>query len=210
MVTSPDPPDPFEGATPPADALPTTPPLRPSVYPGPSPRDTPPPTRTRRRQDTKQKAKEIGQNIRTTRLQSNMTQPDLIARLGHGTSTWLSRIENGHQLITLTILEEIAEALEVSLDELRASNPPVSEPDPQIYGPRIRALRQQQGLTQVQLLEKLGHGDGKWLSGVEHGQHRVRPANLENLARALGVSVNDLIAETSPLDSPDLNGEAAS
>jgi transcriptional regulator with XRE-family HTH domain len=173
--------------------------LEPSIYPGPSRRPPPNPARNRRK-DTREKAREIGTNIRTIRMNRNMMQQDLIDLLGHGTTTWLSRIENGHQLITFTILEEIADALGVSLDDLRSRTPIMRAPAPQLYGPRLRALRKQRGLSQTQVTARLGHGDAKWLSGVETSQRSTRPPNLAKLAQIFDVSVADLLAETSPLD----------
>jgi transcriptional regulator with XRE-family HTH domain len=173
--------------------------LEPSIYPGPLRRTPTVPARNRRK-DTRQKAKEIGENIRTIRMNRNMMQQDLIDLLGHGTTTWLSRIENGHQLITFTILEEIADVLGVSLDELRSSTPVMRAPDPKIYGPRLRALRKQRGLSQTQVTELLGHGDAKWLSGIETGQRTTRTTSIEKLAEIFEVSVADLLAENSPLD----------
>jgi transcriptional regulator with XRE-family HTH domain len=173
--------------------------LEPSISPGPARRPPAGPARNRRN-ETRQKAREIGTNIRTIRMNRNLMQQDLIDLLGHGTTTWLSRIENGHQLITFTILEEIAEALGVSLDDLRASTPVMRAPDPKLYGPRLRALRKQRGLSQTQVTARLGHGDAKWLSGVETSQRSTRPPNLAKLAQIFDVSVADLLAETSPLD----------
>jgi transcriptional regulator with XRE-family HTH domain len=61
-------------------------------------------------------------------------------------------------------------------------------------------LRKQRGLSQTQVTALLGHGDAKWLSGIETGQRSTRPPNLEKLAQIFDVSVADLLAETSPLD----------
>jgi transcriptional regulator with XRE-family HTH domain len=198
MTTPPDPADANQSTPTPVDAAPNSS-LEPSIYPGPSRRPPAGPARNRRK-DTRQKAREIGENIRTIRMNRNMMQQDLIDLLGHGTTTWLSRIENGHQLITFTILEEIADALGVSLDDLRSSTPVMHAPDPQRYGPRLRALRKQRGLSQTQVTELLGHGGAKWLSGIETGQRSTRPPNLKKLAQIFDVSVADLLAETSPLD----------
>jgi len=46
----------------------------------------------------------------------------------------------------------------------------------------------------------LGHGDAKWLSGIETGQRTTRTTSIEKLAEIFGVSVADLLAENSPLD----------
>lgn len=60
-------------------------------------------------------------------------------------------------------------------------------------GQRIAALRTQQGLTQTQLAKKLEVSQ-KSVNAFEHGQRRLPVSLLPELALALGVSIEDLIA----------------
>jgi transcriptional regulator with XRE-family HTH domain len=159
----------------------------------------PPPNRSRSRSRAKAQAREIGQRIRALRQQRNLTQARLVARLGHGHEKWLSRIENGHQLITLSTLGEIAEVLDVPLDALLQANPALR--DPKAVGARLRAARQQQGWTQAQAIERLGYSTATWLSGIETGRRQLRPASLEKLARLYQRSVADLL-DDEPLPAP--------
>lgn len=184
MATPPD--------NPPADAPPLPPPPPVAIYSGPGP--NPPPARPRARQQ----AREIGQRIRTFRLQRNLTQGRLIELLGHGHEKWLSRIENGHQLISISTLREIAEILGVPLEALLQENP--RPPDPKAIGPRLRAARLQQGLTQAQVIERLGSGTTTWLSGIETGRRQLRPTSLEKLAQIYGLTIADLLGD-QPLPS---------
>jgi transcriptional regulator with XRE-family HTH domain len=164
-----------------------------AIDPGPSP--NPSPGRLR----AKQQAREIGQRIRALRRQRNLTQARLVARLGHGHEKWLSRLVNGHQLITLSTLGEIAEVLDVPLAALLHANP--ASPDPKAVGARLRAARQQQGWTQAQAIARLGYSTATWLSGIETGRRHLRPASLEKLARLYQLSVADLLG-ASPLPAP--------
>ena len=60
---------------------------------------------------------EIGKRIRDAREQAGLTGEQLADRLGIGQSS-ISRWENAHYRITLPTLVKIANALDVSLDEL--------------------------------------------------------------------------------------------
>ena len=60
---------------------------------------------------------EIGKRIRDAREQAGLTGEQLADRLGIGQSS-ISRWENAHYRITLSTLVKIANALDVSLDEL--------------------------------------------------------------------------------------------
>ncbi len=61
-------------------------------------------------------------------------------------------------------------------------------------GARIKALREARGLAQWQLAEIAGVHQTA-ISRVETNRNSINLATAMNLARALGVSVNDLINE---------------
>lgn len=61
-------------------------------------------------------------------------------------------------------------------------------------GKRIATLRKEQGLSQVQLGEMLGVSQQK-ISHIEVGRSRVPLSLLPSLARALAVSVEELLGE---------------
>lgn len=62
-------------------------------------------------------AKKLGENVRKIRLAKNMTQGDLCDKLKIDTG-YLSNLEQGKKNPTLTTIERIAKALDVSIDEL--------------------------------------------------------------------------------------------
>ena len=62
----------------------------------------------------------------------------------------------------------------------------------QANGRRVRRLRQQASLTQKDLAQKAGYGK-KTIENIEKGL-RVQRATLENVAEALGVAAEDLVA----------------
>lgn len=166
----------------------------PQVYPGPA-SESPPPRR--RRADTRPKAQQIGRNIQAARIARKLSQQDVIDQLGHGTKSWLSRVENGHQLITLSILEEIAGILDMPLETLNAATPAFTIPDPAIYGPRVRELREKAGLSHEDVIADLGYGNVRWLRTLEAGKTRPPRTKLEELAEVLGTSIETLLDPTS-------------
>ncbi|MFT4307537.1 MAG: XRE family transcriptional regulator [Microbacterium sp.] len=90
-------------------------------------------------------------------------------------------------------------------DTFRTSSPAVRSPaDPdesaRVLGARIRALRQERGLTLTQAAAdaELSHS---FLSQVERGLERLSMASLFRIARALGTTQQDLLthdAQTPP------------
>ena len=62
-------------------------------------------------------SKKLGQNIKRIRLRRKMTQGDICRKLDMDRS-YMSAIESGKKNITIAKLEELANALDVSADEL--------------------------------------------------------------------------------------------
>lgn len=61
------------------------------------------------------------------------------------------------------------------------------------FGERIRALRQQRGISQERLAE-LANLHRTYISSVELGERNVSLKNIQALADALGVSLQELFA----------------
>lgn len=66
-------------------------------------------------------------------------------------------------------------------------------PDAAALGRAVRALRDERGISQVQLAEATGFMQS-WISNVEHGRRNPSWSNVVRLAEGLGVSVADLAA----------------
>lgn len=62
-------------------------------------------------------SKKLGQNIKRVRLRRKMTQGDICRKLNMDRS-YMSAIEGGKKNITIAKLEELANSLNVSVDEL--------------------------------------------------------------------------------------------
>jgi SOS-response transcriptional repressor LexA len=72
---------------------------------------------------------------------------------------------------------------------------------PESAGRRIRRLRMQQEMTQIQLAERAGVNQG-FLSSIESGRRAARPSTLRALAVALGVPEAVLLGEGEGHDAP--------
>lgn len=64
-----------------------------------------------------QSGKKLGENLRKLRLKKNMSQGDLATALSVDRS-YISNIENGRMNPTLSTLEKIAGALDISIETL--------------------------------------------------------------------------------------------
>lgn len=62
-------------------------------------------------------------------------------------------------------------------------------------GRQIAQYRQKAGMTQVQLAEKVGM-TGNWIQQIEYGNADPSAAKLILFAKTLGITVNDLIADS--------------
>ncbi len=59
----------------------------------------------------------LGANIKRIRTKKKMTQGDICRKLNMDRS-YMSAIENGKKNVTIAVLEKLANALDVSVDEL--------------------------------------------------------------------------------------------
>jgi transcriptional regulator with XRE-family HTH domain len=80
-----------------------------------------------------------------------------------------------------------------------------SEPVDALVRRRLRELRAQRGLTLAQVSER-AHIDISTLSRLESGKRRLALDHIPALARALGVSADELL-HTAPAEDPFVRGE---
>ena len=72
----------------------------------------------------KQQLRALGINISRLREERGITQTNLALMLGHTNHAYLSRIENGKKAPNLLLLLEIADILEVDVNDLLAGLSP--------------------------------------------------------------------------------------
>jgi transcriptional regulator with XRE-family HTH domain len=129
-----------------------------------------------------------GERVRLLRQEKKLTLTALAEKAGI-TPSYLSEIERGYANPALATLEQLARALEVSLDQLWG---PLRS-----LGERVREVRENLGLSQAEVAERAGVSSGL-VGQIERGEVQPSLATLEALAAALGVSPCFLIREEDP------------
>ena len=113
----------------------------------------------------------VGRNIRLRRISRHMTQHELAEKTGATKST-VSNWESGRFMPGLTKLNQVAEALNVYLDDLTAeSKIPEKEPEKLSIGDVIRSARKLSGYTQQELADALRVSQstvGAWERELSH------------------------------------------
>ena len=69
------------------------------------------------------------------------------------------------------------------------------------FGERLRAVRQQRGISQEKLAELAGL-HRTYVSSIERGERNVSLVNIERLAAALGVAMTELMPDEAKPPGP--------
>src|SRR3954447_20065239 len=104
----------------------------------------------------------FGDKLRSLRLAVQMSQVDLARHLGLASHSHISYLENGHNAPSLELAVNVAGVFGVATDYLLRDSVPVNQPitctvtasDKELaqrFGTRLRQLRLQHGMTQVEL-----------------------------------------------------------
>lgn len=75
---------------------------------------------------------------------------------------------------------------------------PIEPPNLLTLGRAVRAIREDNGISQNRLAETTGFTQG-WISDTENGKRNPSWTNIGRLARGLGVSVSKLAARAEAL-----------
>jgi len=75
-----------------------------------------------------------------------------------------------------------------------------TEPDQPALGAAVRAVREDKGISQVQLAAATGLVQS-WISETERGRRNPSWSNVVRLARGLGVTVGELVTRAEALAS---------
>ncbi len=124
-----------------------------------------------------------GRRVRAVRRAADLTQHDVAAALGVGRVA-VAKWETGKTVPDGDKLPAIARVLGKPIDELF---PRASEPD-------LADVRCDAGFTQVQTAEIIGSRSHMPVSKAERGISRLDPAYVPLLAKAYGVSTEELLA----------------
>lgn len=69
-------------------------------------------------------------------------------------------------------------------------------------GQRIRALREQLGLSQLDLAEMVGKSSAAYIAFIEAGERNISTMDLMLLAQKLGTTVSELLGEPKKEEKP--------
>jgi len=133
----------------------------------------------------------IGEIIKQLRLEKGLTQKKL-AEMTNISEISIRKYENGERKPKIEVLQKLADALEISLNQLM-------ENEKKEYflglGETIKKLRKYEKLTQIQLANKVGIGVAS-IQRYERNELQPNIETLKNIAKALNVSINVLTGAT--------------
>ncbi|HHV17370.1 MAG TPA: transcriptional regulator [Thermoanaerobacterales bacterium] len=129
--------------------------------------------------------------IRDLRQKRNMTLQELARRADLSVS-YLSEIELGKKQPSLETVDKLSHALNISREGLITTNSSGAAG----LGPKIELLRQEKNLSLSELSEKVGIS-ASYLCQIENGKVMPALSTLKNIARALDVKPESLMAATS-------------
>ncbi len=132
----------------------------------------------------------LGDKIRLMRSEKNLSLQDLANRAGISLS-YLSEIERGTVYPALNTLKRIAEGLGVPPSAVMGQEGSL--------GHKLKALREEYGLTQAQLANLAGVTAGL-IGQIEQGKVQPSLKTLEKLAEVMGVSPCYFIMEPGAVD----------
>jgi len=132
----------------------------------------------------------IGDKIRLQRAERNLSLQDLSYRVDISVS-YLSEIERGVVIPALHTLKRIADDLAVPMSFLMGQVGTL--------GYKLKALREEQGLTQAQLASLAGVTAGL-IGQIEHGKVQPSLKTLDKLAEVMNVSPCYFIMEPGAVD----------
>ncbi len=139
-----------------------------------------------------------------------MTQAELADLVGLASHSHVSYLEADKSAPSLEVVISIAGVLGVSIDYLLRDELPIDSPvRPQIstpvsrslivnFGQRLRTLRKQRGLSQVNLAEKLRGFSRPFITMVESGQKEPSIAFVLACADVFDMSIDELIGAALP------------
>lgn len=133
----------------------------------------------------------LGQKIQQIR-ESQGKSPEQLAREASITVPYLGAIERSEVYPSIHVLEQITEALGVSVSQLMGS--------PRDIGQKIRSLREQLGVTQAEVAERAEVSPGL-IGQIEQGKIQPSLRTIERIAGALGTTPCFLIADSDHVEA---------
>jgi transcriptional regulator with XRE-family HTH domain len=149
----------------------------------------------------------FGDKLRKLRRARGMTQTDLAHQLGLATHAQISHLETGRSAPSLDVAVRVADLFGITTDYVLRDTIPSDRPTsipaqsqathtlPQQFGVRLRQLRKQRDLTQVDLAGRLGDLSQAAVSAFERGDKAPSIAIVLQCADLFGVSTDELLRD---------------
>jgi len=153
----------------------------------------------------------FGAKLRYLRHQRALTQVELAQQLasqGH-----ITALETGKEAPSLRLVLQIARFFGVSTDYLLRDTVPVEQitatdqipseldPLPQLFGPKLRALRVQHNLTQGALAHQFGLRRHAYISNLEAGRKAPSLDIVVQIADLFQVTTDYLLRDDVPIEA---------
>jgi transcriptional regulator with XRE-family HTH domain len=149
-----------------------------------------------------------------------MVQVDLARQLSLATHTHISQLESHRATPSLNLVVRIACFFGVTIDYLLRDDLPIDvpvwfgepeTPAPEVhwhrFGEKLRGLRRQRKLTQVDVSQALGLGTQAHISHLESGRKEPSIDLVLKIAAFFGVTTDYLLRDSIPLDPSALTSE---
>jgi transcriptional regulator with XRE-family HTH domain len=156
----------------------------------------------------------FGEKVRYLRTTHDIVQVDLARQLSLATHTHISQLEKHRTTPSLNLVVRVALFFGVTIDYLLRDDLPIDAPirlgDPETpapevhwhhFGEKLRGLRRQHQLTQVDVAKALALGTQAHISNLE--SHRKEPSIdlVLRIADFFGVTTDYLLRDSIPLEA---------
>jgi transcriptional regulator with XRE-family HTH domain len=160
----------------------------------------------------------FGDKLRYLRRQRQITQVDLAYRLGTAAQGHLSLLEHGRRQPSIELVLRIADLFTVSTDYLLRDSIPINQPLaapipsparealPRLFSAKLRYLRTQRHLTQVDVSNLLLLRTQAHISLLESGRSEPSLELLLQLSDLFGVTTDYLLRDAIPVEPPMISG----
>jgi transcriptional regulator with XRE-family HTH domain len=166
-------------------------------------------------------SRQFGAKLRHLRLQRRLTQTELADQLQLASHAHVNNLEAGRRAPSLDLVLRVATIFAVTTDYLvrdtvpvdlvAARDPAVSSSSgqaghPKRFGEKLRHLRKQRNLTQVELAAALQLRTQAHLSMLESTRTEPSIAMVLHLAEFFGVTVEYLVCDAIPIATDPSSG----
>jgi transcriptional regulator with XRE-family HTH domain len=155
----------------------------------------------------------FGEKLRHLRRQHGVTQEELARRLGLRSHTQITRLERSKNITSSDVVLSIATLFEttsdyllddaIAIEDVAAMVSMPSNPDTtaHFFGEKLRTLRLQQGLSQKDLMRRLGLASRAYISNLEANRKMPSLDLVAKVANFFGVTTDYLLRESIPIAS---------